>query len=49
MLKCEQITTLSKVDVLGPPLGKALPPAAVGAVERAVLRAIGVPVPLEPS
>jgi mRNA interferase MazF len=49
VLKCEQLTTLAKVDVHGPPLGKPLPPALMGAVERAVLRAIGVPVPLESS
>jgi mRNA-degrading endonuclease toxin of MazEF toxin-antitoxin module len=48
VLKCEQITTLVKADVHGPPLGKPLPAAVLGAVERAVLRAIGVPVP-EPS
>ena len=48
VLKCEQITTLPKADVHGP-LGKPLPMALMAAVERAVLRAIGVPVPLEPS
>lgn len=49
VLKCEQITTLPKADVHGPPLGKALPMAVLAAVERAVLRAIGVPVPADPS
>jgi mRNA-degrading endonuclease toxin of MazEF toxin-antitoxin module len=49
VLKCEQITTLVKSDVHEPPLGRPLPPAVLRAVERAVLRAIGVPVPLEPS
>ena len=49
VLKCEQITTLPKADVHGPPLGKPLPMALMAAVERAVLRAIGVPVPLESS
>jgi mRNA-degrading endonuclease toxin of MazEF toxin-antitoxin module len=49
VLKCEQITTLARADVHGPPLGKPLPMAILGAVERAVLRAIGVPIPLEPS
>ena len=49
VLKCEQITTLAKVDVHGRPLGNPLPMAVMGAVERAVLRAIGVPVPMEPS
>jgi mRNA-degrading endonuclease toxin of MazEF toxin-antitoxin module len=48
VLKCEQITTLPKADVHGP-LGGPLPPGLLRAVERAVLRAIGVPVPLEPS
>jgi mRNA-degrading endonuclease toxin of MazEF toxin-antitoxin module len=48
VLKCEQITTLPKRDVHGP-LGGPLPAALLRAVERAVLRAIGVPVPLEPS
>jgi mRNA-degrading endonuclease toxin of MazEF toxin-antitoxin module len=49
VLKCEQITTLPKADVHGPPLGKPLPKPVLVAVQRAVLRAIGVPVPLEPS
>ena len=48
VLKCEQITTLSKADVHEPALGKELPATVLRAVERAVLRAIGVPVPLEP-
>jgi mRNA-degrading endonuclease toxin of MazEF toxin-antitoxin module len=48
ILECEQITTLPKADVHSP-LGGPLPPAVVRAVERAVLRAIGVPVPLEPA
>ena len=49
ILKCEQITTLSKADVHERALGKALPTTILRAVERAVLRAIGVPVPLEPA
>jgi mRNA interferase MazF len=48
VLKCEQITTLPRADVHSS-LGGPLPPAVVRAVERAVLRAIGVPVPLEPA
>ena len=44
MLKCEQITTLSKHDVEATPLGLALGPAVLAEVERAILRAIGVPV-----
>lgn len=47
VLKCEQITTLFKADVHEPALGSAVPPNILRAVERAVLRAIGVPVPLE--
>lgn len=49
VLKCEQITTLAKGDVHGPPLGKALPATVLRAAERAVLRAIGLAVPLEPA
>ena len=49
VLKCEQITTLAKADIHEPPLGRPLPPGVLRAVERAVLRAIGVPVPLEAS
>ncbi len=48
VLKCEQITTLPKSDVQRP-LGRALPETVLLEVERAVLRAIGVPVPLEPA
>jgi mRNA-degrading endonuclease toxin of MazEF toxin-antitoxin module len=47
VLKCEQITTLAKADVHGPALGSPLPGTILRAVERAVLRAIGVPVPIE--
>jgi mRNA-degrading endonuclease toxin of MazEF toxin-antitoxin module len=47
VLKCEQITTLSKADVHEPALGSPVPPSILRAVERAVLRAIGVPVPPE--
>ena len=43
VLLCEQITTVPK-DALGPaPLGGVLSFARIGEVERAVLRAIGVP------
>lgn len=44
VLKCEQITTLPKQDVDPMPLGPALGLARMVEVERAVLRAIGVPV-----
>jgi mRNA interferase MazF len=47
VLKCEQVTTLHKDDVRRDPLGGPLLPKRILAVERAVLRAIGVPVPLE--
>jgi len=47
VLKCEQITTLRRGDVRPEPLGAALLPRRVLEVERAILRAIGVPVPLE--
>ncbi len=47
VLKCEQITTLHKADVRLRPLGGPLEPGRLRAVERAVLRAIGVPVPLD--
>lgn len=49
VLKCEQITTLPKADIHEPALGGLLPPTVMRAVERAVLRAIGVPIPVEPS
>ena len=48
-LKCEQITTLHKDDVRGRPLGAALSPQRILEVERGILRAIGIPVPLEPA
>lgn len=48
MLKCEQIATLALSDVLEP-LGRPLPESVVRAVERGVLRAIGIPVEPEPS
>lgn len=47
VLKCEQITTLHRDDVRPKPLGGALGPKQILGVERAILRAIGVPVPLD--
>lgn len=47
VLKCEQITTLHKADVGTSSLGPPLTLMRVQEVERAILRAIGVPVPLE--
>ncbi|MFH2005138.1 MAG: type II toxin-antitoxin system PemK/MazF family toxin [bacterium] len=45
IIKCEQITTLRKQIVDEEPLGNAISAAKMRRVERAVLRAIGVPVP----
>ena len=47
VLKCEQITTLHKSDVRRRPLGGSLAAKRLLETERAILRAIGVPVPLE--
>jgi mRNA-degrading endonuclease toxin of MazEF toxin-antitoxin module len=44
MLKCEQITTLAKDELDNAPLGPPLSVRRMAEVERAVLRAIGVPV-----
>lgn len=44
MIKCEQITTVRKALILVEPLGEPISAAKMAAVERAVLRAIGVPV-----
>jgi len=41
--KCEQITTLPRDLIDDTPLGAALAPARMEEVERAILRAIGVP------
>lgn len=49
VLKCEQITTLHKDDVRRRPLGSPLGGNRIAEVERAVLRAIGIPVPLDSS
>lgn len=46
VLKCEQITNLHQADVDPAPIGHALSSARVRETERAILRAIGVPVPL---
>jgi mRNA interferase MazF len=47
IIKCEQITTLRKSMLSEQPLGSPLSARKMGQVECAVLRAIGVPVPLE--
>jgi mRNA-degrading endonuclease toxin of MazEF toxin-antitoxin module len=45
VLKCEQLTTLTKDDIVDGPLGKALTPARIAEVERAIIRAIGIALP----
>jgi mRNA-degrading endonuclease toxin of MazEF toxin-antitoxin module len=42
VLKCEQVTTLPRTDLEQRPLGARLSAARVAAVERALLRAIGI-------
>jgi mRNA interferase MazF len=44
VLKCEQITTLKKHEVDPVPLGMPIRPGRMREVERAVLRAIGIPI-----
>jgi mRNA-degrading endonuclease toxin of MazEF toxin-antitoxin module len=44
VLKCEQITTAKNYDLDPTPLGPALTSARMAEVERAVLRAIGIPI-----
>ena len=46
-MKCEQVSTLRKDRIIPQPLGPLLSARRMAAVERGVLRAIGVPVPLE--
>jgi len=45
VLKCEQITTLPVYDVGTEALGRRLSAKRMAETERAILRAIGVPVP----
>jgi mRNA-degrading endonuclease toxin of MazEF toxin-antitoxin module len=44
MAKCEQITTVRRNRLVPRPLGGHLAPARMGEIEKAVLRAIGVPI-----
>jgi len=44
MAKCEQITTLRRDRLIPRPLGDTLAPGRMVEIEKAVLRAIGVPV-----
>jgi mRNA interferase MazF len=46
VLKCEQITTLHKDDLIPRRLGGRLVPSILSEVERCIMRAIGLPVPL---
>lgn len=43
VLKCEQLTTIPQADVAEPALGSPLGPHRMREVERAILRALGVP------
>lgn len=45
VLKAEQVTTLLREDIDARPLGPRLAADRIAAVERALLRAIGIPVP----
>lgn len=44
VLKCEQVMTVKKTEIDEVPLGPPLGPARLREVERAVARAIGVPI-----
>lgn len=44
VLKCEQITTLKRHEVDSVPLGMPIRPGRMAEVERAILRAIGIPI-----
>jgi mRNA-degrading endonuclease toxin of MazEF toxin-antitoxin module len=44
VLKCEQLNTIAKDDIERTPIGLPLRPARMADVERAVLRAIGIPI-----
>lgn len=48
VLKCEQLTTLHRDTIRRNALGASLSAKRLCQVERAILRAIGVPVPLDP-
>jgi mRNA-degrading endonuclease toxin of MazEF toxin-antitoxin module len=47
VLLCEQITTVRTDAIIDRPLGNALSQQRMALVERAVLRAIGVPIEIE--
>ena len=44
VLKCEQLNTVAKADIEPAPIGLPLRPARMAEVERAVMRAIGIPI-----
>jgi len=44
MAKCEQITTLRRERLSPPPLGGGPSPTRMIEIEKAILRAIGVPI-----
>jgi mRNA-degrading endonuclease toxin of MazEF toxin-antitoxin module len=47
IVKCEQVTNLKKDRLDESPIGEALTGMRIRAIERALLRAIGIPVPLD--
>jgi len=44
VLKCEQITTVKQHDLDPAPIGLPIRPSRMAEVERAVMRAIGIPI-----
>lgn len=44
LAKCEQITTLRRDRLASRPIGGSVPPSRMVEIEKAILRAIGVPV-----
>lgn len=46
VLKCEQITNLRKAELRPTPIGPPINATRLADVERCVLRAIGIPIPL---
>lgn len=47
VLKCEQIMTVPRADLRPEALGAPLDPERMRLVEAAILRAIGIPIPLD--
>lgn len=46
VVKCEQVTTINKINVRPDPLDGPMPPHAMRAIEQAIQRAIGIPIPM---